>query len=136
LLNKYLKCSVWRLAVRYDPYMGRSAPKGYATNSTNVFLTLILYIITGEMVLVLPKVWKFWLRFWCVIAVVLSGGVCGLMIGTKFGVFCAGVFGFLVLSSWLTLCSLQIEEGGYQTFWILRHINYMGNEVPYYIILI
>jgi hypothetical protein len=28
LLNKYLKCSVWRLAVRYDPYMGRSVPKG------------------------------------------------------------------------------------------------------------
>jgi hypothetical protein len=28
LLNKYLKCSVWRLAVRYDPYMGLSAPKG------------------------------------------------------------------------------------------------------------
>jgi hypothetical protein len=29
LLNKYLKCSIWRLAVRYDPYMGRSAPKGH-----------------------------------------------------------------------------------------------------------
>jgi hypothetical protein len=26
-VEKYLKCSVWRLAVRYDPYMGRSAPK-------------------------------------------------------------------------------------------------------------
>ena len=23
LLNKYIKCNVWRLAVRYDPYMGR-----------------------------------------------------------------------------------------------------------------
>ena len=22
LLNKYIKCNVWRLAVRYDPYMG------------------------------------------------------------------------------------------------------------------
>jgi hypothetical protein len=29
MLNKYLKCSVWRLAVRYDLYLGRSAPKGY-----------------------------------------------------------------------------------------------------------
>jgi hypothetical protein len=28
LLNKYLTCSVWSLAVRYDPYMGRSAPNG------------------------------------------------------------------------------------------------------------
>jgi len=23
LLNKYIKCSVWGLAVRYDPYRGR-----------------------------------------------------------------------------------------------------------------
>ena len=23
LLNKYIKYNVWRLAVRYDPYMGR-----------------------------------------------------------------------------------------------------------------
>ena len=23
LVNKYIKCNVWRLAVRYDPYMGR-----------------------------------------------------------------------------------------------------------------
>ena len=23
LLNKYIKCNVWRLAVQYDPYMGR-----------------------------------------------------------------------------------------------------------------
>jgi len=23
LLNKYIKCSIWRLAVRYDPYSGR-----------------------------------------------------------------------------------------------------------------
>ena len=23
LLNKYIKCNIWRLAVRYDPYMGR-----------------------------------------------------------------------------------------------------------------
>jgi hypothetical protein len=23
LLNKYIECNVWRLAVRYDPYMGR-----------------------------------------------------------------------------------------------------------------
>ena len=23
LLNKYIKCNFWRLAVRYDPYVGR-----------------------------------------------------------------------------------------------------------------
>jgi len=23
LLNKYIKCSIWKLAVRYDPYSGR-----------------------------------------------------------------------------------------------------------------
>jgi len=23
LLNKYIKCNVWKLAVRYGPYMGR-----------------------------------------------------------------------------------------------------------------
>ena len=23
LLNKYIKCNVWRLEVQYDPYMGR-----------------------------------------------------------------------------------------------------------------
>jgi len=23
LLKRYIKCNVWRLAVRYDPYMGR-----------------------------------------------------------------------------------------------------------------
>jgi len=28
LLNKYIKCSVWRLGVRYDIYMRRSALKG------------------------------------------------------------------------------------------------------------
>ena len=28
LLNKYIKCSVWRLAVRYDPYSGPYASKG------------------------------------------------------------------------------------------------------------
>ena len=28
LLNKYIKCNVWRLAVRYDPYVGRQASKG------------------------------------------------------------------------------------------------------------
>jgi hypothetical protein len=28
LLSKYLKCSVWRLAVRYGQNIGRSAPKG------------------------------------------------------------------------------------------------------------
>jgi len=22
-MNKYIKCSIWRLAVRYDPYSGR-----------------------------------------------------------------------------------------------------------------
>ena len=27
LLNKYLKCNVWRLAVRYDPYMGKLGVK-------------------------------------------------------------------------------------------------------------
>ena len=30
LLNKYIKCNVWRLAVRYDPYMGRQASNGYS----------------------------------------------------------------------------------------------------------
>jgi hypothetical protein len=28
LLNKYLKCSVWKLAVRYGHYSGRYASKG------------------------------------------------------------------------------------------------------------
>ena len=28
LLNKYMKCKVWRLAMRYDPYMGRWASNG------------------------------------------------------------------------------------------------------------
>jgi len=23
LLNKYIKCSIWKLAVRYDPYSSR-----------------------------------------------------------------------------------------------------------------
>jgi len=23
MFNKYIKCSIWRLAVRYDPYSGR-----------------------------------------------------------------------------------------------------------------
>jgi len=22
-MNKYIKCSIWKLAVRYDPYSGR-----------------------------------------------------------------------------------------------------------------
>jgi hypothetical protein len=39
LLNKYLKCSVCRLAVRYDPYMGHLAPNGYTSVATSdVFL--------------------------------------------------------------------------------------------------
>jgi hypothetical protein len=41
LLNKYLKCSVWRLAVRYHPYMGGSAPKG------RYILTLSPYLRAG-----------------------------------------------------------------------------------------
>jgi len=28
LLNKYIKCSIWRLAVRYDAFISRSALKG------------------------------------------------------------------------------------------------------------
>jgi hypothetical protein len=33
LLKKYLKCSVWRLAARYDIYVWHSAAKGFGTNS-------------------------------------------------------------------------------------------------------